>query len=89
MPLELHFLNVGQGDCTIIEFPSGRVGIVDVDNLRVLDKSTKEEVLRTYRESADFLVKRLRGQPEALIFKERLRQVEEKLTDPSRTTTQT
>ncbi len=37
MPLVVHFLNVGRGDCTIIEFPSGRVGMVDIDNLKALD----------------------------------------------------
>jgi len=40
MPLVVHFLNVGQGDCTIIQFPSGRVGIVDIDNLPILDDET-------------------------------------------------
>jgi beta-lactamase superfamily II metal-dependent hydrolase len=44
MPLKVHFLNVGRGDCTIIEFPSGRIGIVDIDNLKSLDPSTKEEI---------------------------------------------
>lgn len=26
-----HFLDVGDGDCTLIEFPSGRVGLVDIN----------------------------------------------------------
>lgn len=57
MPLKLHFLNVGQGDCTIIEFPTARIGIVDIDNLKILDKSTRAEVIRSYRESREFLLK--------------------------------
>ena len=28
--IKFHFLNVGDGDCTIVEFPSGRLGMVDV-----------------------------------------------------------
>ncbi len=32
--LKLHFLNVGKGSSTILEFPVGRVGIVDVDDSR-------------------------------------------------------
>lgn len=27
--LRIHFLNVGQGDCTILEFPDGKSGIID------------------------------------------------------------
>lgn len=29
--LVVHFLDVGAGDCTIIEFPSGRVGMIDIN----------------------------------------------------------
>jgi beta-lactamase superfamily II metal-dependent hydrolase len=28
--IELHFLDVGDGDCTIIEFPSGRLCVIDI-----------------------------------------------------------
>lgn len=52
MPLRAHFLNVGRGDCTIIEFPSGRVAMVDVCNLPVLDADTERE----YRELAEATV---------------------------------
>jgi len=30
--LRIHFLNVGKGSCTVIEFPSGRIGVVDIDD---------------------------------------------------------
>jgi competence protein ComEC len=33
--LKIHFLNVGKGNCTIIEFPSDRLTIVDIDNSKV------------------------------------------------------
>lgn len=29
--LKVHFLNVGEGSCTIVDFPSGRLSIVDID----------------------------------------------------------
>jgi competence protein ComEC len=32
--LKMHFLNVGKGNCTIIEFPSGRLSMIDIDNSR-------------------------------------------------------
>jgi len=36
MSLVLHFLNVGKGSCTIIDFPSGRLSIVDIDDSRTI-----------------------------------------------------
>jgi beta-lactamase superfamily II metal-dependent hydrolase len=32
--LKAHFLNVGKGNCTVIEFPSGRLSMIDIDNSR-------------------------------------------------------
>lgn len=32
MALDIHFLNVGKGSCTIINPPSGRLTVVDIDN---------------------------------------------------------
>lgn len=34
--LKLHFLNVGHGDCTFIELPSGRLMMVDINNSKTL-----------------------------------------------------
>jgi len=34
--ITFHFLNVGKGDCTIIEFPSERLSVIDVDDSRVI-----------------------------------------------------
>ena len=36
--LKIHFLNVGKGNCTVIQFPSGRLAIVDIDNSRIDDE---------------------------------------------------
>lgn len=51
MPLIAHFLNVGRGDCTIIEFPNdNRVGIVDIFNVKIFDEDTRRELIEAYRE---------------------------------------
>ncbi len=63
MPLKVHFLNVGRGDCTIIEFPSGRVGMVDIDNLKNLDPDTRAELLADYRRSLKYQL----SQPKSIL----------------------
>lgn len=35
--LRIHFLNVGHGDCTIIEHPSGRLTMIDINNSQDYD----------------------------------------------------
>src|SRR5262249_40073073 len=70
MPLTVHFLNVGQGDCTIIEFPSGRVAIVDIDNLQTLDPDTAREVVEEYQRSTSYLMKQLSGHREHDLVRE-------------------
>ncbi|MGG0587756.1 hypothetical protein ABE049_26165 [Priestia megaterium] len=42
--LRIHFLNVGHGDCTIIEFPSGHTTVIDINNSKVIDEETKNEL---------------------------------------------
>lgn len=42
--LRIHFLNVGHGDCTLIEFPSGNLALVDINNSKVLDEETEAEL---------------------------------------------
>lgn len=34
--LDIHFLNVGHGDCTIVDFPSGHLTMVDINNSTTL-----------------------------------------------------
>jgi len=40
--IQLHFLNVGKGNCTLIEFPSDRLSIIDIDDSRAV--SAKERI---------------------------------------------
>jgi competence protein ComEC len=57
MPLVVHFLNVGEGDCTIIEFPSGNIGMVDISNVQTLDPDTRNELLESYSDAEYTLAK--------------------------------
>jgi beta-lactamase superfamily II metal-dependent hydrolase len=52
-PLRLHFLNVGHGDCTLVELPSGRLMMIDISNSKSLpetdiDALAAHEGLSTY-----------------------------------------
>src|SRR5262245_57606869 len=82
MPLKFHFLNVGQGDCTVIEFPSGRIGMVDIDNLRVLDRDTLRETLDEYHDSLEYLLRKSAGAGTEQLDAEFLTKECQKLTDP-------
>lgn len=82
MPLTIHFLNVGQGDCTIIEFPSGRIGMVDIDNLKILDSDTRDELAQEHRESLDYKVAKALNYDLSVLEATLLKKAEEQLTDP-------
>ncbi|WP_154070796.1 ComEC/Rec2 family competence protein [Bradyrhizobium lablabi] len=47
--LRVHFLNVGHGDCTIIEHPSGRLTMIDVNNSQEFDAETFAQELAEER----------------------------------------
>lgn len=52
--LKIHFLNVGKGNCTIIEFPSGQNTIVDIDNSRIEENDRKlTEPIEYYENNID------------------------------------
>lgn len=42
--LKVHFLNVGHGDCTIVEHPSGNVTVIDINNGADIDSSSALEL---------------------------------------------
>lgn len=44
MSLVVHFLNVGHGDCTVVEHPSGRLTVIDINNGDELDWGSREEL---------------------------------------------
>lgn len=36
MSLDFHFINVGKGNCTIVDFPSSRLSVIDIDDSRAI-----------------------------------------------------
>lgn len=46
--VKIHFLNVGHGDCTIIEHASGNITMVDINNANQLDDDSRKELAETY-----------------------------------------
>jgi competence protein ComEC len=94
--LDIHFLDVGHGDCTLIEFP-GRLTMVDVNNCKTLDRESEAEIRKRYTKPAPnpFLAAALgplggpRTQPnyfqmlvEANEAERKLQEAKDKLTNP-------
>jgi hypothetical protein len=46
--VSVHFLNVGHGDCTIIEHASGHITMVDINNSDALDDDTRRELAQAF-----------------------------------------
>ncbi len=42
--IRFHFLDVGDGDCTLIEFPSGRIGLIDIHTNHSFGNKTIEYI---------------------------------------------
>jgi beta-lactamase superfamily II metal-dependent hydrolase len=47
--LTIHFLNVGHGDCTIIEHESKNITVIDIHNGNDLDPMSKQELQGAYK----------------------------------------
>lgn len=43
--MKIHFLNVGHGDCCIIEFDSGRISVIDINRSNDVDESSFVEIV--------------------------------------------
>jgi beta-lactamase superfamily II metal-dependent hydrolase len=46
--MKIHFLNVGHGDCTIIENANGHLTVVDINNGQELDEKSLESLAEAY-----------------------------------------
>ena len=46
MTLFLHFINVGKGNCALIDFQSNRLSVIDIDDSRALSKNEREIMTR-------------------------------------------
>ena len=58
--LAAHFLNVGHGDCTFVDLPSGRLMMVDVNNSRTLPKGDREALAERHGQTeAEFAFARI------------------------------
>jgi beta-lactamase superfamily II metal-dependent hydrolase len=53
MSLRAHFLNVGDGDCTIVELPDGTVMMIDVHNARAVHREARPEFVNPLQYFAD------------------------------------
>jgi len=42
--LKLHFINVGKGNCSILDLPSGRLSVIDIDDSRALSKEDRKKL---------------------------------------------
>lgn len=60
--MKIHFLNVGHGDCTIVEFPSGRLMMIDINNSKSLPEADEEALAESKGVSLyDFRYRRSQG----------------------------
>ncbi len=48
--LKMHFLNVGHGDCCIIEFPE-HTTMVDINRSKSVDKESVKEIVSAIRKN--------------------------------------
>jgi beta-lactamase superfamily II metal-dependent hydrolase len=46
--VEIYFLNVGHGDCSIIKHNSGRITMIDINNADSYDKESEQELLESF-----------------------------------------
>jgi beta-lactamase superfamily II metal-dependent hydrolase len=53
--LRVHFLNVGKGSCKIIEHPSGRISMIDIDNCRIGENE------KTLTDPTEYFLKKFKG----------------------------
>lgn len=59
---KIHFLNVGHGDCTIIEHGNGNLSMIDINNGDELDNDSADTILEKLSQSnSDYLVRKIAG----------------------------
>ncbi len=49
--LKLHFLNVGKGNCTIIEHPTERISMIDINNFQKEDDETLTDPIKYFKDN--------------------------------------
>lgn len=53
--MRVWFLNVGHGDCTVIEHPSGRLTMVDINNSQDYDPESRQSLARELQETYGYV----------------------------------
>lgn len=82
--IKIHFLNVGHGDCVIVEFlDTKRVSVIDINRASEFDEDTKAELVSELLARVEFF-ERYQYQSNLISFSElaKLAGVEMSITDP-------
>jgi competence protein ComEC len=78
---KIHFLNVGHGDCTIIEHGNGNLTMIDINNGEELDDDSATTILESYHQNRlNYLIGRALGTPQKQLLSEAGYEIE--LTNP-------
>lgn len=68
----LHFINVGKGNCTIIDFPSERLSVIDIDDSRTISESQRRQMLLEKKASLtnpiDYIISNFKHREEIFRF---------------------
>ena len=56
--IKIHFLNVGHGDCIVVEFTdTNRVAVIDINRATEFDKDTKSELETELLDCVDYITR--------------------------------
>lgn len=80
--LRVHFLNVGHGDCTVIEHPSNRLTMIDINNSQDYDKDTLREMATDELRKSYGITASASPILEAIAMDELSKRAKRELTDP-------
>ncbi len=72
MALYFYFINVGKGNCTIIDFPSGRLSVIDIDDSRTISEAQRRQMLlekkATLTDPIDYIISNFNNRDEIFRF---------------------
>lgn len=72
MAVYFHFINVGKGNCTIIDFPSGRLSVIDIDDSRTISEAQRRQMLlekkATLTNPIDYIISNFKSKDEISRF---------------------
>lgn len=72
MAVNFHFINVGKGNCTIIDFPSGRLSVIDIDDSKTISEAQRRQMLlekkATLTNPIDYIISNFNSKDEIFRF---------------------